>query len=955
MLIKNKELFFYYADWVMGHSRYGIIMMLLIFSSFTHDHLLATVLFIIFSIELAIRIPIFIKRIQTSGLFKRSLTCKMEWLMIGLDIIAVLSLLITVFQLESLLGDLALIRFVRGMYLLRTLRILRYIDLQSVIYSSTYGIVISIVVLVSFFAEGTLLWTIIVFLFIELAVRLIVQGNTIFGSKRDKTTEWVLWWMDVVATIAMFPIIAGTDIGSVLRALRLIRLLRPWIGIVRSLVTVLREGQFMQEVNLVVLLLAVLSIGSGVFAPLVIDDFDFDQDGVITERDSSVMANIWFAFRSFTDPGSVVSYTDSSWIVVFSILSVVAGVFLFSFFIGIGVNIVEGLTTKLRNETVNINNHIAMVGWNSASSHVLQQLQRFATRSFKQMKLVLLNSEQTLPEGFQAGSWATYRWGDMEDPEALKRISIGTASHTIINVPDGKSSSDELAYGFLSQLSIRRINPNVCINCVTPGDPHPRLAKYRHQLQVGWDKRDYYSKPISIQSQAEVRANVLKQVMFYYDFDQVLSLLMIPDRPGGSSLHVIPWEGQCLHEDGVCYLQTPDGQRIEIRLLVKALFKRGVSLLAMANEDMRIDNIFHPTRFTDVFALIGICCDAAVLHDQIEYVIRHGDEFTHIGDESRMIEMAPLALKTLRLRIAIVGRIGELPLILKRLLQDYEELKVSILDDMSGDERSNTLTYINNSLNEIEGAQERIMVDIIPWNFTDMAILEEHISEADRIFISRPAHVVDKPHATIASILSHVVSILDDYETEPVVFPVVDNREQARMLQVELHDFDADENVHVVVPDEFYGTYVAHTSFNMYTAMCSDDYRLQGSLHNVLEDLMSEAGEDDCFDVHGFKVESKLEKDPQALFNALLDQGNLWIGYRMDSSVCLDSKAYNALMYLFPRPLDAHCVRQEQIILNPFSSPLSQKVWDEMHDNIVELVTIRLAQPEEELLDDVFF
>lgn len=55
-------------------------------------------------------------------------------------------------------------------------------------------------------------------------------------------------------------------------------------------------------------------------------------------------------------------------------------------------------------------------------------------------------------------------------------------------------------------------------------------------------------------------------------------------------------------------------------------------------------------------------------------------------------------------------------------------------------------------------------------------------------------------------------------------------------LQVELHDFQADESIH------------------------------------VLEDMMSEAGEDGCFDLHGFKVEGELEKDPQALFNALLDR-----------------------------------------------------------------------------------
>jgi hypothetical protein len=333
----------------------------------------------------------------------------------------------------------------------------------------------------------------------------------------------------------------------------------------------------------------------------------------------------------------------------------------------------------------------------------------------------------------------------------------------------------------------------------------------------------------------------------------------------------------------------------------------------------------------------------------------HPDLFADIDAESRMVEVDNLALKQPRLSITIVGRVGHLSLILRRLLQDYEEVNVAILDDVSESERENALRSMTENLAKTEGALDRIHVDLVPWNFSDMDVLEKHICKANRIFISRPVHAVEKPHATIASILSHAVSILEDYESEAIIFPVVDNREQARLLQTELHDFCADDNVHVVVPDEFYGTYAAHTSFNMYSSMCASDYKLQGILSSALEDLMSEAGEDDCFDLIGFRLEGKLEKDPQALFNALLDQGNLWIGYRMEVTVQLDSIAYHAMMKMFPQPVDAECVRQQQIVLNPFSSPMHRKIWDEKHDQIVELVVIKLAKPEEELLDDIFF
>ncbi|TLS76909.1 hypothetical protein FE236_05520 [Mariprofundus erugo] len=952
----KRELFFYYADWVMSHPRFGMVMVILILSSFTHDHILAGILFTLFSLELSVRIPLHLRKRRQSSIYRASLGGKMESLLLGMDIIAVVSLLTTVFHLEGLIGDLALIRLVRGLYLLRLLRIFRYVDLQSMIYSPTYGIVISIIILVSFFAQGIALWGIIIFMMIELVVRMIIMTSTIFASEKDKQIEWVLWSIDVVATVATVPLFAGNPIADSLRLLRLLRVFRPWVTIFRNLFNVIKEGSFMQEVNLVLLLLAVLSIGAGVGAPLVLPDFDYNKDGVVNEADNSVFTQIWYAFRALTDPGNIVNSSDSGIVIALSIAAVVVGVFLFSFFIGIGVNIVEGLMKKLRNEWMNINDHIVMIGWNSASPDIVEQLQRLALFSYKQLKLVLLYDDEQRPDGFKSDSGVMFRWGHFDDVAALERVSVRSATHAIVNVPEHVSPFAALSYAFLAQVSLRRPNQHLSINCAIPSHPHPRLPTYRHALQVGWDNQDYYRAATSLISQAEVKANLFKQVMFYYDYDQVISLLMISTRHGSSQLHVVRWDGYCVRENNVCYVESSDHVcRIEMAKMVKALFKRGVILMAIADASMNFDNVPNPQEIDEIYALIGICADEGLFMEQFEYVIRHADEFSDIQQKARMIELTPLALKSPMLNVVIIGRIGSLPLILKRLLAEYEMVLLTILDDVSEKEAKRVRQRIYDDLIDVEGALDRISLMVVRWDFDDMEVLEAKIRMANRIFIAPPEYVTERPHAIVASIVSHVISILDAYESEAIIFPVVNNRAHARTLQLELHRFGNDNRVHVVVPGEFYGTYIAHTSFHMQASKTEEDFRVQRILHHVFEDLMSEAGEDDCFDLHGFKIEGVLEKDPQSLFNALLDQGELWIGYRLKSNVNLEGWVHNAIVKAFPREVEGQCVRQEQIVLNPFSSPYYAYIWEEKHDDIVELVAIRLSQSEEELIDDIFF
>ncbi|MDQ7001343.1 MAG: hypothetical protein Q9N02_01475, partial [Ghiorsea sp.] len=409
-------------------------MIILVALSFTHQPWLAAILFSIFVVEIGARIAIMVHKTRTNP-YRTSLNRKIDGLFLILDMIGVASLLITIFDIPFQAEDAALVRVFRALYLLRTLRIFRYFDLESAMYSPTYGMFTSLIIMVSFFATDTLMWVIIIFFAVELSLRYLIMRNMNFETRKEKNMEWIFWWLDVIATTVMIPAFAIIPYGGALRMMRLVRLLRPWLVIIRNLRDVMREGQFMQEINLIVLVLAVISIAGGIFGKFLLPGFDFTQDGNVTPQDDSMIARIWFSFRLFTDPGNAVTYPHNPSIAIFSIVAVVIGVFIFAFFIGIGASIVSDLMTKLRNERLAVTRHMVMIGWNDVAPYIITHLRLVSERSFSRLKLVLLQEGEDISSILLEEKWVTYRTGNSKHIEDLQRVNLSAARQALILIP----------------------------------------------------------------------------------------------------------------------------------------------------------------------------------------------------------------------------------------------------------------------------------------------------------------------------------------------------------------------------------------------------------------------------------------------------------------------------------------------------------------------------------------
>jgi len=941
-VFSDRPLFYHHMEWVLMHPRFGFLMMGLIALSFSHNQLLATALFLFFSVEIGLRIAIMVNKRRTNP-YRSSLNQKIDMLFLALDIIGVASLLITMLNIPIDAGDAAAVRLLRAVYLLRTLRMFRYIDLQSAMYSPTYGMLISMIILLSFFAQDTLMWIIIIFFSVELAIRLIIMRNIKFESRNDRISEWIFWWVDTIATIVMIPAFAFIPYGGTLRMLRLIRLLRPWMVIVRNLKDVMREGQFLQEINLIVLLLGVISIGGGVLGHFTMADFDYTQNGMLDTNDQGMLAPIWFAFRMFTDPGNAIFFPENIEIAVFTVFAVVLGVFIFAFFIGIGANIVSGLMVKLRNEHLNITNHMVMLGWSDVAPYILSQLKTVSERSFAKLKLVILNNDENIPPELIEHSWTSYRWGDIEELDSLKRVNLRHARQAIVNIPEGYSSADNLSMATFSLVAIRKVNPDIYLNFTTPGMADPHLDSHKHMLQIGWDTSGFYNKPTVVLSQADVRANLFRNILVYRDFDQVMERLMIPERTEESALQICEWGGTLQRKGDSITLSLPDdSQSMNLSTLAARLMVRGVTLVALADEK----GVAHPLYKVAEMAmpqtipsLLGIAINGNALNAEAYFTIKR---LYDLPCPDMNTDPAGLHApeKSSTLNLLITGWIGSLPLLLKRLLDDFKIIHVTIMDDMEPDEVADQLEYLRRRCGEKDGDADRIHFDLVRWNFTNMNFLRPYIAKADRILLSRSLQMKSHAYASIATVLSHLVTMVNEAGTHPDIFPVLENRDQARLLQEELERFNLPLEIHVTVPNEFYGTYVAHTSYHMFASENAEAYELQRTLRHTIDDLMGDVGDNDDMDLRTLTVTSTLDGDAEALFAQLLAKGYVWIGYRLKESFKWSDPLQEMIRKAFPREEDFGCLRQFQIIINPFGNPVSRHSWTEHRENIAELIVI---------------
>lgn len=332
------------------------------------------------------------------------------------------------------------------------------------------------------------------FFLVVFGLELIVRLGLIATRRMTPTrADWAFIAFDVIALISFLPLEAmlGRD-ASWLRAFRLVRLLvliRFSQALARDVWRVLTRREQVQQLTLVTLgVLSLSFVGAVVLAHLGIGH-DYDLDGQPDAE--SFWDQVWWTFRQVESPDNLVSSlsTEPAALIV-SLLLTIFGIFIFSYLIGVGTNVVEQVLRAERRRPIGYRDHTLIVGPVHDSELLVGEFVRIYEKNAmlrriapKQIwgwlfkghgrprrhavpKIALLGRREESPSFLyeQGMRRVVYREGEGADPDALERVNVDEAKRVVLIAPHAPDEeADAITVARLAAIRARNRSAHVFV------------------------------------------------------------------------------------------------------------------------------------------------------------------------------------------------------------------------------------------------------------------------------------------------------------------------------------------------------------------------------------------------------------------------------------------------------------------------------------------------------------
>lgn len=319
----------------------------------------------------------------------------------------------------------------------------------------------------------------------ELAVRstLLVKGRT----KRTRG-EYLFLLVDLLAFVSFLPLQEwfgprrSVALLEALRVSRLLVLLRFVRELARDVYSILTRREMVQQFGLVTVAVIAFAFVAAVLLWQL--DIPHDYDGRQGAGDT-FWDRMWWSFRQIESPDNLVDnlYVHPL-VAVISLGLTIAGVFVISFIIGLGANIVGQVVRTERWRRVGYRGHSLIIGAVGQSGVLVGEFVRIydknrllrrirpvdlwewlfhgapAPRRHALPRMALLGPKPEAPAYLYDPSmrWVVYRTGDGADPEALERVAAPWAKRVIL-VAHRDAGVDADAVTVASLAAFRAMNP----------------------------------------------------------------------------------------------------------------------------------------------------------------------------------------------------------------------------------------------------------------------------------------------------------------------------------------------------------------------------------------------------------------------------------------------------------------------------------------------------------------
>jgi len=685
---------------VFSHPRYALLIVVALgLCTFERYALLLAVLAMFFTVELGLRFWLQRER----GFANRS-----ELGFLLLDAIATLSLVLAVLQPAGLAAGgmyLRLARLMRGIYMLRMLRIFRFLTYETLIYSMPYAIgVLSLTVLAVLMPDIALYAGVV--LILEVVCRSVALLHTLEDGVRRRA-ELGFAGLDLLSSCVLLGVLPGLAPGwALLRGVRFLVMLNPvgnlWAALLKvgSLDEVRKESAMLAGVFVLLMSLTAMAV------LYLYPNMDLSGEDGMNATDYAPWQVILYSFRILLDPGNAPADAFSPVLALTTMGIVLSGVFFFALFVGLGSNVMHFLLEQLANSPLSARESLLVAGWSKQAMPVLRVFDQMCARMRRSFASAWIFFGPVGSVAHSIGRWLAVRQAENGERGLIRRFRLSGLRFSFVFQSRFSGWQDRASIADMHALIRECAAPDVenspgVVVC-DAALPEDILGVYRDSL--GMDVLD----------SASLKARMLYQ-MHHCAHMPELGARMLDAVNGEPGLYAVAWN-LTLHGDASGAMLEHDGQRVALEGWLTRCFKQGINLLAGRSEDGEfrlfgdMGDLTEGLRLTDV---VGIGCDPQLWPSAMRHAMAGGEAAVRQGKPVLKDFNWP---ETWDINIIFMGWHDGLPAMMEEMAERHHKLAVHVL--FPGNENSIRLREQRMREAALRAAARtgcELEVNVLPW------------------------------------------------------------------------------------------------------------------------------------------------------------------------------------------------------------------------------------------------
>jgi len=883
---------------IFSHPRYAVmIVAALVLSMFERHWFILAPLALFFTTEWVLRFWL-----QKENHFQN----RVELFFLVLDGIATISLISVLFVPIQLLNQgmyLRIARLSRGMYMLRMLRIFRFLTHDTLIYSLPFSLVIVGVAMIGVAIESTA-----VYIGVLLLLEVVCRVGAVFkvlpeGGRRHAELGFVA--VDTLASIALLGVIPGlSPMWAVLRICRFLIMLNPLGNIVMAAKRVASIQEVRRETSMLAGMLVAMMIVGALSVVYLYPQMDINDDGAITAADYAPFQVVLYVFRVMTDPGAATPEAFSPWLVGLTAFLVMSGVFFFALVVSLGSNVMQYMLRELSNSPLSAREYVVFAGYSPQAIPILKKMDKFFARMRQNFSSVWIFHQEPIAGASQVGSWLSVREVESGSRNLKQRFHLSGIKQLVLFREDhNKVGMDSLA-------DAHHLARDLDVDGVVVAES-----------SSGLDYASVYTNAMGMEvmNSASIAARMLYQ-MHHCAWMPELGVRMLDAVAGETGLYTKKWVFEARKVGGKTRISYYKNEQW-LDVWLSHCFEYGVNLLAARREDgsfilfSDLMQCEHDEVFTDVVGLgIATASWKSILLQGLDLA---GEPNTHNPLKQFVWP------ETWDLSMIFVGWHAGLPDMVEEMALKHHKLTVHVLSVSHEDalmKQSRLLKAARDRATKKTPCELKVSVQ--PWDVLDSEMLLSLLRGCKVMMFYPEAQACGGEDSLLELWFHEVARLLAERKanvkwwTPPklMVLPRkaehVPSFEQAAMQYPELE-------VNVGSPDSFHDVFMAR---RLLTHSCKhlDPYESgqQAKSYAFMDAMLG-----DVVLVEDVETTRLVEVDSCSdwvdVYRESLRRGWILMAYILPESSHNGKTAFTILSHLFPQPQDATTSRMHLLAGTP--------------------------------------